>query len=367
MKKHIQLSIPTPCHENWDKMNPVEKGRFCDSCQKKVIDFSNMSDREIAIFFKKPSTGSVCGRFMQDQLDRSLEIPKKRIPWVKYFFQITIPLFLANLKSTAQGNVSIKEIQAAVFNPSIRGRDNKLQSLFKNIFTDSIITSNPLESKNVVLRQGGVDVAFFIKSNQTTLKGKVIDENEAPISNVVVSIKGTNIATASDATGSFKLNIDKIQDQVTLVASYVGFSTVERSINLISDSTTNIIMQSTPAIGGEVVVVGYAIRKKRKSEIKNAPLLKQIKDTAIKLFKVFPNPVRMNSSLNMETGKLETGSYLLQLFNPSGQLMFTKEMYIDEEARVLNFQLPSVSAGTYFLRMTNKQSGKSSAEKIIIQ
>ena len=96
MSKKLQLSIPTPCHEDWDDMTPVQqarpddpfgRGKFCGSCQKQVVDFSNMSDRQVAEFFKKPSTGSVCGRFMTDQLDRSIEIPKKRIPWLKYFFQ----------------------------------------------------------------------------------------------------------------------------------------------------------------------------------------------------------------------------------------------------------------------------------------
>ena len=62
MAQKIQLSIDEPCHENWDVMTEAEKGRFCNSCQKQVIDFSMMSDREIAQFFKKPSTGSVCGR-----------------------------------------------------------------------------------------------------------------------------------------------------------------------------------------------------------------------------------------------------------------------------------------------------------------
>src|SRR6185436_3832810 len=102
MRKKIQLSIPTPCHENWDAMTPVEKGRFCGSCQKQVVDFSTMSDRQVAEFFKKPSTGSVCGRFMSDQLGRIIEIPKKRIPWLKYFFQFAVPAFLVSLKSSAQ-------------------------------------------------------------------------------------------------------------------------------------------------------------------------------------------------------------------------------------------------------------------------
>jgi len=80
MSKKLQLQIPAPCHENWESMTPVEKGCFCGSCQKQVVDFSDMSDREIAMFFKRPSTGSVCGRFMQDQLNRDIEIPGKRIP-----------------------------------------------------------------------------------------------------------------------------------------------------------------------------------------------------------------------------------------------------------------------------------------------
>src|SRR5690349_7222648 len=103
MADKIQLTINDPCHEYWDKMTPSDKGRFCDSCQKQVVDFTNMSDRDIAQFFKKPSTGSLCGRFMKDQLDRDLEIPRKRIPWVKYFFQIAIPSFLASTKVYSQG------------------------------------------------------------------------------------------------------------------------------------------------------------------------------------------------------------------------------------------------------------------------
>jgi hypothetical protein len=107
MSQKIQLSIPKPCHEDWDKMSPDAQGRFCGSCQKQVVDFSTMSDRQVAQFFKKPSTGSVCGRFMDDQLGRELEIPKKRVPFAKYFFQVAIPMALISQKATAQGSVKV--------------------------------------------------------------------------------------------------------------------------------------------------------------------------------------------------------------------------------------------------------------------
>ena len=69
MRKQIQLNIPNPCHENWDQMTPVDKGRFCGSCQKQVVDFTTMSDEQLILFFKKQilsssKDGSVCGRFM---------------------------------------------------------------------------------------------------------------------------------------------------------------------------------------------------------------------------------------------------------------------------------------------------------------
>ena len=66
----MKIVIDNPCHENWDAMTPNEKGAFCLSCQKTVIDFSVKTVEEIKSFFVElPKTESVCGRFQEEQLE----------------------------------------------------------------------------------------------------------------------------------------------------------------------------------------------------------------------------------------------------------------------------------------------------------
>lgn len=74
--KKLQLTIPEPCHEDWNKMTPAEKGRFCSSCQKDVYDFTKSTDLQIIETYNK--TNSICGRFLPSQLDRELFYPKKK-------------------------------------------------------------------------------------------------------------------------------------------------------------------------------------------------------------------------------------------------------------------------------------------------
>ncbi len=65
----MKISINEPCHEDWDKMTPNDKGAFCLACQKTVVDFSSKTINEIKSFFVlKPKTESVCGRFREKQL-----------------------------------------------------------------------------------------------------------------------------------------------------------------------------------------------------------------------------------------------------------------------------------------------------------
>lgn len=67
----MKITIPTPCHENWEAMTPNEKGRFCSVCSKTVRDFTDASDDEMIRAFSDPSE-NICGNFRESQLNRDL-------------------------------------------------------------------------------------------------------------------------------------------------------------------------------------------------------------------------------------------------------------------------------------------------------
>ncbi|NOT52722.1 MAG: T9SS type A sorting domain-containing protein [Chitinophagaceae bacterium] len=316
MAKKLQISIPEPCHENWDAMTPVDKGRFCNSCQKQVVDFSTMSDRQVAEFFKKPSTGSVCGRFMSDQLERDIEIPKKRIPWFKYFFQVALPAFLVSIKASAQtikGEAKPKIVttdttkKEGVFADTRFSLGQPLRSNLEKPVTDNAITmpevvviaqipfkqtpapanifdilskvsccpiivpvkyqttldlartrdlSIPAPvnlSNGLTGKIGGLNVAI-IDTNKRTINGVVTDEIGAPVPGATVVIKGTRVGTPTDNNGNFRI-LTKTGD--VLLATASGHESAEITVG--TRNTVSLTMRQLYISGTEVILTAGSI------------------------------------------------------------------------------------------------------------
>ena len=227
MSKNLQLQIPEPCHEDWNKMTPGDNGRFCDSCQKNVHDFTGMSDAQLVAFFKKPSTGSLCGRFLDYQLGRNIEIPGKRIPWLKYFFQFTIPIFLTSLKGQSQVNLTLKERTCS---PAFTNEKGALR---------------------------GMVGAVALYNDSKKIFGRVIDEKGSGIPYASIYIKGTTEGTTCDSSGFFEIGISMKEKRILLSVSSIGFSPVEKEINLKKDNFTEIVLTINASINKEVVVIAY--------------------------------------------------------------------------------------------------------------
>ncbi len=385
MAKKIQLSIPEPCHENWNAMTPTDKGRFCASCQKQVIDFSTMSDRQIAQFFKKPSTGSVCGRFMQDQLDRDIDIPRKRIPWVKYFFQFALPAFLFSMKARAQGAVILKSDTTKSPRVLMKGKPYISEKASESALGQLKI---PPLSIDIIEKQEKLSRP----ATPVVISGKVVDENGVtlPYANIGIKGKGSVFNIASDTNGLFSLSLAESKEEIILIVSHIGFEVKEVLVTRGNfKSVQNIVLLSANTFfEGNIVIAGYVSPKRYKktkrkevcavpdtkikstadekvSTIASIPAL--IKDTLNRFFKTYPNPVKSGASLNIEWRQQETGNYFLQLISNGGQLLYSRQLWIDQDAKALSLDIPAVAAGSYFLRITNSGSGKSFTEKIIIQ
>ncbi len=67
---HGSTNIPGmrfACDRSWESMAATDRGRFCDSCQKPVIDFTGWRREELIAWFKRePET---CGMFELHQVD----------------------------------------------------------------------------------------------------------------------------------------------------------------------------------------------------------------------------------------------------------------------------------------------------------
>ena len=102
---------------------------------------------------------------------------------------------------------------------------------------------------------------FFTASGFSQSKkvaGKVVDEAGNGIANVTVTVKGTKLATQTDAGGNYSLDA---AENAILVFSSVGYTASEATINGKNLVDVTLITQSNSL--NDVVIVGYGTQKKK--------------------------------------------------------------------------------------------------------
>ena len=209
--KKLQVSIPEPCHENWSKMTPTEKGRFCAACQKNVYDFTKSTDREIISAYEKDQ--KLCGRFLNSQLDRELIIPKKRKSiWLASLFFGMISL--ANTKLSAQEK------------PKTEQTNTKTQDSGKSNHESSSET----EGK--------------------TITG-IVSDSTGPIPGANVAIKGTTRVVKTNFDGTYSI-IAKEGEK--LVYSFMGMIDVIKTVHSSNVINATLKDDTLRLLGGPMII-----------------------------------------------------------------------------------------------------------------
>ena len=333
MPRQTSLYVPTPCHEDWNKMTAAEHGRFCASCCKQVVDFTLMSDHQILNYLSDQS-GKLCGRFDPEQLQRPLvetKMAKKKSWWMA----LTMPLLFLFQRSQAQESVAV-------------------------IAPDT--TLSPIQKEPQIMGK-----LIYQPEREITIIGNVVDEKNEPIPYATISEKGALMPIAADSHGNFILRTNSNRRSFPIVVSAVGFESLKRNIDVSQDTLVTITLQMRPSLSGEVVVVTMG----RMSSYQPVTFIDTIKTAVKKIvgtsnFKIYPNPAFRGSVVHIETAN--AGKYQLQLLDNQSRLTKIEEVNAESENYKASFTLPTaIAAGVYYLRLIDEEKKKQYTEKLIIQ
>ena len=373
MKEQTYFHIPTPCHENWDNMTQQDKGRFCASCNKQVVDFSLMSDQQVLNYFKN-ATGRVCGRFANDQLQRPMTEAlqqKKKVWWVAAM----MPLLLLFGKANAQKKNKIPQRVSEVITPdTIPILLGKIVPAIRPVANTEQVTST-----EKCFRTTG-DTIITTITNDLIIKGMLTETGTgAPLPYASVLIKNSKAGVASDANGNFTLKVKNAEKLPTVVLAYVGYETKEIDLNKESTSfistyqngvreitiKSELTKMQTALLGDVIVTAGVIVTCKKPKRIDTTKtVVKKIlkKET----FKIFPNPVEKGSILKLEIKK--AGEYSVQVLDNNAGLILIQNFSATNDNSLMEITIPSyVIPGMYYIRLIDENKKKQYTDKLVVQ
>lgn len=220
-----KIFIPKPCHENWNKMTPEEKGRFCDVCSKVVKDFTHMPTHEIVDSLKH-SEGDVCGRINIKQLSpinhqQRFTFWLKGVVLGKAMYPIMALLGISFLNKKAQAQTHHYPLKGKVAVNNFHTNTKKLTLVVK-----STVDNSPIKDAGITI------------------------------------ISGVNRPTdgfRTDTNGRFSITIDQddlISNTVEIEILAAGYANKRVQIKLIKDiQTVEIKMENEIMMLGEMMFI----------------------------------------------------------------------------------------------------------------
>lgn len=198
----MRIQVNYECSENWEQMKLQGEGRFCESCEKEVIDFSQWTDAEIA---KKLLGGkNLCGRMPKERINRPL-----------------------NYKAPKRNPVmGLSLLTALAASTSLMGQE------------DSLTSKPKLELK----AQGYTALKYAefaddLPASKLSYRGKVLDmesQTGLPFVNIIVRQDSNFITGASsDLDGFFELQIEDYNPNTALDIEFTFLGYKDTSLSIL--------------------------------------------------------------------------------------------------------------------------------------
>ena len=283
----ISISVPKPCHENWNAMTPAVDptngigGRHCDSCQHTVMDLTRVSDAQLIDLFRKDAMPK-CARFSQGQLDRVIAL-EERSPRLLPAAAVGAALALASPDAAAQnctptlgkmaisrpvqvdeprtvgemvisrpvepvikGEMDVRDIPPAQLDTAatdstlgirtgqtiVRGGRPEVSYYIDGVKGPGPVPQQQLEALPIIT--GGIpgtfgDAGVAVATEPLKITGRVLDENGEPVPFATIRLGSTTVSAIGDEAGRFLISIpDSLAgSSLPLLIYSLGYSTLE--------------------------------------------------------------------------------------------------------------------------------------------
>jgi len=160
-----KITIPKPCHENWNQMTPNEKGAFCQKCCKTVVDFTSKTTEEIITALTTKKQEKVCGRFNNNQISSppiQLQIPRnllpKNIPMHKAFVIALFISFGSTLFSCSTHKGQTMGDVAIIDSAEITNQSTVKQLESQHLLGDTILVIETPDSTTIEPKMGEIRI-----------------------------------------------------------------------------------------------------------------------------------------------------------------------------------------------------------------
>ena len=213
-----KIEIINQCNQDWNQMKDFNQNKFCDKCEKEVVDFTDLTRQQIIKRINSPK--GVCAKIKKSQLDLS----SKKISKNNYFNKAAFFIGLGTL---------IGFNEPVLANKSEHKTEIREKSEWRSIF--------PKKKINDSIR----------------IVGNVIGSDSLPLPGTNVIYKGSQIATLTDFDGNFEIKIplEKLSEENYLTFSFIGFKSKEYKFSK-ADTRMEIELTVDAEMEEEVIVLG---------------------------------------------------------------------------------------------------------------
>ncbi|TXD54204.1 MULTISPECIES: hypothetical protein [unclassified Polaribacter] len=134
-------------------MTPKDKGKFCGSCSKTVVDFTHRFPKEIQNFILENKKERICGHFYKKQLDTIIiEIPQitfhQQLSFQKLFVLILFFVMGTTLFSCQYSEGKKQKIKNVIIKDSLNLTEDKLDFI---IPIKNTINSHKIDTNRIIV------------------------------------------------------------------------------------------------------------------------------------------------------------------------------------------------------------------------